>query len=245
MRRVALLLVLASVLSTPAAASRGELVLAGRQLYVQGCISCHGKDARGVQRYGPARGVGGVRGAGPSLHGVGALAADFYLRTGYMPLGRADSQPKRGPSPYTDDQIDALVAFVASLGGPPVPSVHPERGSISEGLRLYTENCAGCHQIAAAGGIVTGAVAPSLQRASATEIAEAVRVGPYLMPRFPKSQLPDRELDSIARYVLSTRDPDDRGGWSIGHLGPVPEGLVAWLLAGGVLVVVVRLIGAR
>ena len=29
------------------------------------------------------------------------------------------------------------------------------------------------------------------------------------------------------------KHPDDRGGWAIGHLGPVPEGLVTWLIGGG------------
>jgi ubiquinol-cytochrome c reductase cytochrome c subunit len=242
MRRIGLLLVAAVVVATPAGAAPRDL---GRDLYIQGCISCHGKDARGVERSGPARGTGEVQGAGPSLVGVGAMAADFYLRTGYMPLGRADAQPHRKPTPYTERQLDALVAYIGSLGGPPVPKVRPERGNLSEGLRLFTESCAGCHQIAGEGGIVTGAVAPSLRNATPTQIAEAVRVGPYVMPRFPESQLSDRQLDSIVRYVLDARDPNDRGGWGIGHLGPVPEGIVAWLLAGGVLIAVIRLIGAR
>jgi ubiquinol-cytochrome c reductase cytochrome c subunit len=45
--------------------------------------------------------------------------------------------------------------------------------------------------------------------------------------------------------VLYTRAPDDAGGWGIGHIGPVPEGMVAWLMAGAALVLVCRLIGER
>jgi ubiquinol-cytochrome c reductase cytochrome c subunit len=86
---------------------------------------------------------------------------------------------------------------------------------------------------------------PPLQKATATQIAEAVRVGPYVMPSFPKSQISDRQLNSITRYVLYTRHPVDRGGWGIGNLGPFPEGLVAWLLAGGLLVGVCVVIGRR
>ena len=78
-----------------------------------------------------------------------------------------------------------------------------------------------------------------------TQIAEAVRIGPYLMPRFAPRQLSSSELDSIIRYVQYAKDPDDRGGWALGHLGPVPEGLVAWLLAGAVLVAVAVVIGRR
>jgi ubiquinol-cytochrome c reductase cytochrome c subunit len=63
------------------------------------------------------------------------------------------------------------------------------------------------------------------------------------MPRFGEQRLSRRQLDSIVRYVLYARNPDDRGGWSLGHLGPVPEGMVAWLLAGAALLLVTRLIG--
>jgi ubiquinol-cytochrome c reductase cytochrome c subunit len=45
--------------------------------------------------------------------------------------------------------------------------------------------------------------------------------------------------------VNYTRDPEDRGGWGIGHIGPIPEGMVAWLLAGGALLLAIRLIGER
>jgi ubiquinol-cytochrome c reductase cytochrome c subunit len=99
--------------------------------------------------------------------------------------------------------------------------------------------------VSARGGIVTGATAPSLQDATPTQIAEAVRVGPYLMPSFNENQISDADLNSIVRYVLSTRTPDDRGGWGIGHIGPIPEGMIAWLLAGTALLLVARLIGER
>jgi ubiquinol-cytochrome c reductase cytochrome c subunit len=45
--------------------------------------------------------------------------------------------------------------------------------------------------------------------------------------------------------VLSTHHLDNAGGWGIGNIGPVPEGLVAWLLAGTALLIVVRLLGER
>jgi quinol---cytochrome-c reductase cytochrome c subunit len=51
------------------------------------------------------------------------------------------------------------------------------------------------------------------------------------MPRFSQRQIPESDLDSIVRYVLWTNRPENRGGWSIGNLGPIPEGMVAWLAA--------------
>jgi quinol---cytochrome-c reductase cytochrome c subunit len=112
-------------------------------------------------------------------------------------------------------------------------------------MKLFTENCSGCHQVAAQGGLVVGGTAPKLDAATPTQIAEAIRIGPYLMPKFTERQLSDRNVDSIIAYLQVAKNPDDRGGWGIGHLGPIPEGLVAWLLAGAALVGVAMVIGAR
>lgn len=220
--------------SATASAPSPALVGRGRTLFAQSCSSCHGFDARGI----PKR--------GPSLRGVGALAADFYLRTGRMPLAQPDRAPRRERVLLRDREIRALVAYVDSLGpGPGIPAPRPEEGSLAEGQQAFTQNCAGCHQVIAQGGVVTGARVPPLQSPTATQIAEAVRIGPYLMPRFPRSQISDRQLNSIVRYVLLTREPVDRGGLAIGNLGPFPEGIVAWLLGGGLLVFVCALIGSR
>jgi ubiquinol-cytochrome c reductase cytochrome c subunit len=217
----------------------------GYQLYAGNCATCHGADGRGIAR--PVLGAGGQKGQGPPLRGVGALAADFYLRTGYMPLSRVGIQPSRSTPLFDEHQIRALVAYVASLGrgGPPIPSPDSARGSVSRGQRLFAEHCAGCHQIAGAGGYVTGAVAPSLEEATPVQIAEAVRIGPFVMPTFPESQISDRDLDSIVAYLQEAKHPQDRGGWALGHIGPVPEGLVTWLLAMAALVAACLVIGRR
>ena len=210
------------------------LIARGRQLYVEGCSSCHGIDAKGVDSQGP------------SLIGVGAASADFYLRTGRMPLAQPGNEPQRSEPAYPDDQIEALNAYIGSLGGPAIPGVDPAAGSISRGAELFGSSCAGCHSITGEGGVVVGGFAPELHEVTPTEVAEAVRVGPYLMPSFDRDQISDEDLDSIARYVdEAVQQPDDRGGWGIGHLGPVPEGLIAWAVAVAALLVVARLIGER
>ena len=71
---------------------------------------------------------------------------------------------------------------------------------------------------------------PELQSSTAQQVAEAVRMGPYVMPHFGPEQIDQHALDSIARYVLWTRAPSDRGGWGISNIGPIPEGMVAWFL---------------
>jgi ubiquinol-cytochrome c reductase cytochrome c subunit len=218
----------------PTSATQREQIANGRNLFLSACSSCHGQDAAGSP------------GLAPSLHGAGAAAADFYLSTGRMPLANPNDEPTRAEPIYDHGEIEALSDYVASLGaGPPIPHVDPAAGELNRGLESFTEHCAGCHQVGARGGIVTGAIAPALQDATPTQIAEAVRVGPYLMPAYNERQISDAELNSIVRYVTSTRTPDDRGGWGIGHIGPIPEGMVAWLLAGVALLLVARLIGER
>jgi ubiquinol-cytochrome c reductase cytochrome c subunit len=228
--RLVAVLVVAAALPAGAHAS---LVQKGERLYGRYCVACHGPQGAG-------------RSIAPSLRGVGARAADFYLTTGYMPLRHLRSQPRRARPLLEHGQIRALVTYVSSLGhGPPVPQPHPEHGDLSAGQHAFAEHCAGCHQIVASGGYVTGAVPPGLGRATATQIAEAVRIGPYVMPAFSSRTISDRELDSIVRYILWTRHPPDPGGWSLGHIGPVPEGLVTWFLAGSVLVAVCLVLGKR
>ena len=116
------------------------------------------------------------------------------------------------------------IAYVGSLGGPPIPEVNPSAGSIARGAELFGSSCAGCHSITGEGGVVVGGFAPELHKASPTEVAEAVRVGPYLMPSFDRNQVSDQDLNSIARYVdEAVQQPDDRGGWGSGTSGRCPR----------------------
>ena len=226
----------------------------GYHLYGEYCLACHGPNGAGVEAptqrtgAGPGRTPQRQTGYGPDLRGAGALAADFYLRTGYMPLPHVGLEPRRRAHLLLDDhQIDALTAYVAWLAsGPAIPNLHPERGSLSQGLRLFTDHCAGCHQVVARGGYVTGAVAPPLENATARQIAEAVRIGPYVMPRFTKRDLSDAQLNSIVRYVrYAAKSPNHEGGWGIGYIGPVPEGMIAWFFGAAAAIIACLAVGKR
>jgi ubiquinol-cytochrome c reductase cytochrome c subunit len=163
-----------------------------------------------------------------------------------MPLSCPHDQPGPNRVLLTGNEIRSLVAYVATLGGgPSVPHPNPAAGSLSTGFELFTRHCAGCHQIVARGGVVTGALAPPLQGVNATEIAEAVRIGPYLMPRFTTHQISDAQLNSIVAYVLWTRHASNRGGWGIGNIGPIPEGLVTWWIAAPLLLGACLVVGRR
>jgi ubiquinol-cytochrome c reductase cytochrome c subunit len=245
MRAALLALLLIAAPAAPAAAAEPPPIIRpadaeglsprelGAELFAANCARCHGSEGRGT-------------GDGPPLGEAGALDADFYLRTGYMPLGDPKAQPERSRVRLTEAEIRALVEYVDSIGdGRPVPTVDPEAGSVSDGLELFTEHCAGCHQVAAEGGVVTGARVPPLDRATPVQIAEAVRIGPYVMPEFSEADISDAELESIVAYVQYAKHPEDEGGWGLNHLGPFPEGMVTWLIAAIVLVAFCVLLGKR
>jgi ubiquinol-cytochrome c reductase cytochrome c subunit len=218
---------------TPAAAAISTSS-EGEELFQEGCSSCHGFDGKGVKEQGP------------SLIHAGEAAADFYLRTGRMPLGQVGDEPLRGEPRYSNEQIEALVRYVGSLGeGPTIPNVDPDKGDVAEGMELFTDSCAGCHAISGKGGVAIGGYAPPLGEATPTEVGEAIRVGPYLMPKFNEELISPKQVNSLAAYVELTQEPEDAGGFGIGHIGPVPEGIVAWLAAVVALLLIARLIGER
>jgi ubiquinol-cytochrome c reductase cytochrome c subunit len=231
MSRALLVAALTFAVASPAAAA-GDAAR-GRELFRTGCTACHGFDARGI------------RGKGPDLHGAGAAAADFYLSTGRMPLDESKTQPDRSEPSYDREEIDDLVAYIGSLGGPQIPRVDLTHAGVARGQRLFAENCAACHQIAGRGGVMAGAFVPTLLKATPRQIFEAARIGPYVMPKFSEEQLSDAELASIVRYVQYARHPENPGGWGLFEIGPVPEGMVAWLLGLLALVLVIRVLGKR
>ena len=229
-----LLTAVAAVVAVPA--SSAQDADRGRSLYETGCSSCHGVEGRGTERY-------------PNLVGVGAASVDFYLTTGRMPLDQPTVQAARKEPAYSREEIDDLVAYVTSLGdggGPPIPRVDPAAGSLVEGRELYTAFCAACHNSQGSGGALgRDYFAPHLFEATPVQTAEAVRVGPGAMPVFNSQTIDHDELNSIVRYVEYLKDPRDRGGLSLGRVGPVPEGFVAWVVGLGALLLAAFWIGTR
>jgi ubiquinol-cytochrome c reductase cytochrome c subunit len=226
-----------AMLGGPAGAAPGDAPSSpgdpahGRVLYQASCAGCHGQEGEGTQR-------------GPTLVGVGAAAADFYLQTGRMPLAVEKTQAEPGPRAFSQPDIADLDAFVGSLGdGPAIPEVNP--GDLALGRELYLQNCAACHGSGGAGFTqVGGRYAPSLLDSDPTQVAEAVRVGPLLMPQYPEQVLDAHQVDSIVTYVQQLQALPDRGGWSLARIGPVTETLVGF--AGlALLLVVLRLVGKR
>jgi ubiquinol-cytochrome c reductase cytochrome c subunit len=185
----------------------------------------------------------------------------FMLTSGRMPIDHPRQRATRRDTAYSEEQIDAIVEFMRTFDapGPEIPEVELE-GELTEGLVLYQENCAACHSTTGIGGALTpgrepdaegvlarrtSLVAPGLHESSATEIAEATRVGPGTMPVFAEETLDDHDLSAIVRYVRYLQDPADPGGAPVGRVGPVIEGGIGWILGLGVLVIFIRWIGTK
>jgi ubiquinol-cytochrome c reductase cytochrome c subunit len=209
--------------------SSAAVTEAGRALYTAQCASCHGQQGEGT-------------GNGPTLVGAGAAGADFYLRTGRMPLSAPGQPVTRHPQRLSEEQIAALVDVVAGFGpGPEIPQVLGG-GDVGDGARLYLANCAACHGATGAGNAIGGgAIAANLGHASALDILEAIRIGPGAMPNFELS--PEDEA-SIVAYVHDLQTRPDPGGLAIGGLGAVAEGFIA-IAVGLVLLVLIAMFAGR
>lgn len=221
-----------------AATASADDIAAGRALFLANCSTCHGLNAEG-------------RDAAPSLIGVGAAAVDFQVGTGRMPLASSGPQaPMVEDVEFTDEQIAQLAAYVASLApGPAIPDedqIDWSEGNVSEGALIFRTNCAMCHNFAGKGGALTrGKYAPNLDEVSAQHIYEALLTGPQSMPVFNDDTLPEQSKRDVIAYLMTVRDTPSPGGFSLGSIGPVSEGLLVWTLGLGLLIGCAIWLGAR
>ncbi|HEX6967689.1 MAG TPA: c-type cytochrome [Micromonosporaceae bacterium] len=195
----------------------------GKALFEVNCISCHGRNAQGVE------------GRGPSLIGVGAASVEFQVSTGRMPMARQEAQAARKPPVFSDDEIRQLAQYIQELGGgPQLPEGENlgADGDVAEGGRLFRINCASCHAYGGSGGALSsGKYAPTLMPATDRQIYAAMLTGPQNMPVFGDNQLrPDQKADIIAYIQDTLKDQEDPGGFGQGRYGPVTEAIVVSLV---------------
>ncbi|MFF1547630.1 c-type cytochrome [Streptomyces sp. NPDC058291] len=212
----------------------------GKKLYAVGCASCHGTGGQGTSD-------------GPSLVGVGAAAVDFQVGTGRMPAATSQGpQVVKKKNIYTQAEIDQLAAYISSLGaGPAVPTkaeYGPEGADIAKGGELFRTNCAQCHNFTGKGGALTkGKFAPTLEDVDPKHLYEAMQTGPQNMPSFPDTTLSEQNKKDIIAYLhaVNSGETDNPGGLELGGLGPVSEGLFAWIFGLGALIAVAVWVAAR
>lgn len=210
-----------------------QQIAEGKAIFDISCSSCHGLNGEGQTN-------------GPSLVGVGAASVDFQMGTGRMPATRKEAQIPTRENIYSQEQIDAVAAYVATFGpGPSIPEksqYDPEGLSeeqIARGGALFRANCSACHGIIGGGGAMPeGKRAPSLAETEPVHIWEAVRSGPQQMPMFSKEVLQDDDVREIIGYLNNAHEQPRYGGLGMGDHGPVTEGLWIFILGIGGLSII-------
>ena len=252
----ALYTVLAPATQVSADTTTSQQVAQGKALFAVGCASCHGLNGEGQVGPGAGKNPGGdttTEIQGPPLTGVGAAAVDFQVSSGRMPLARPEAQAPVKPNRYTPEEVAALEAYVASLGpGPDVPApadYDPSKVSaedVARGGELFRTNCSACHNFEGAGGALPGGkYAPSLYGVPNRRIYEAMLTGPQQMPVFSDGVVRPEDKRAIIAYLNTLHAQPNEGGLSLGGLGPVSEGLWAWILGLGSLMAIAVWIAAR
>ena len=211
--------------------SQALTVQDGQELFRANCASCHGLDAEGTEN-------------GVSLIGVGAASVDFQVMTGRMPMAFQGPQALQREPQFTQEQSDAMGAYIQSLGvGPDVPAAEyldtsqVDDHGIATGAELFRINCAMCHNVAGAGGALTeGKFAPNLHDIDAAHIYEAMLTGPQNMPVFNDANISPEEKREIIAYLHYLDENPSVGGFDLGALGPVSEGLFIWIFGLGAIV---------
>jgi ubiquinol-cytochrome c reductase cytochrome c subunit len=197
--------------------SSAQSISEGKKLFAANCATCHGLDL-----------AGGT--TGPSLVGVGAAAVDFQVGTGRMPLEQDAPQGVKHPVLFR-------VASISPGPGIPASSNLTLTGDATKGAELFRINCAMCHNVAGAGGALTeGKFAPNLMETSPAHIYEAMLTGPQNMPVFNDDNITPQEKQDIITALKTQNKDAGVGGFVLGSLGPVAEGLFLWIFGLGAVV---------
>jgi ubiquinol-cytochrome c reductase cytochrome c subunit len=117
------------------------------------------------------------------------------------------------------------------------PGTEENNKAIAEGGEIFRVNCAMCHNFAGAGGALTrGKYAPALEGTTPKHIYEAMATGPQSMPVFNDTNLTPEAKQKVISYLKAQENETNVGGLTLGNLGPVSEGLFAWIFALGILI---------
>jgi ubiquinol-cytochrome c reductase cytochrome c subunit len=233
------------------AESNEELIKEGRELFLVSCSFCHGQTGEGILTKDGDN-------FGPPLTDVGAAAVDFQVSTGRMPLQQPGAQAPPKTPVFDEEETAALAAYVASLGtGPAIPEpidydldayldseglegeerAAAREASIVRGGQIFLSNCTACHNFEGSGGAMPrGGQAPKIRGVDPKHIYEAMLTGPQSMDTFSNGNLPPDAKRDVIAYLNELDEQPAYGGWGSGGIGPVAEGMWAWLVGIGLCV---------
>lgn len=226
----------------------------GARLYAENCAVCHGPNGEGRVGATLAKDWPSIR---PDLR----VKATIENGVSGSPM---PAWSRKNGGPLSDEEIDALVAFILSweTGGPrpplPTPAITPRppitpvpnvEGDPNRGAALYAENCAVCHgpngegRVGATLSKVWPSIRPDLR--IKTTIANGVAGSP--MPAWSQERggpLSDQDINDIVAFIMT---------WSSAPItGPVPEPTLTpierlrsspGIVIGGLVLVLVIVIG--
>lgn len=165
----------------------------GGELYSAWCVHCHGSSGAGIAGEGVE--------AGPPVDDIDVRYVDLTLRTGRMPIIEPRVGIVQEPG-FGDRERASLVAWMAEEFDLPgeLPSVTP--GDAASGAELYATHCAACHGGGGVGGVSGGgATVRQVKGVDPEAVVEAIRVGPFEMPRFSEEVISDEDAEDIAAFV--------------------------------------------
>ena len=143
---------------------------------------------------------------------------------------------------------DALAAYVGSLGtGPAIPDADMYDPStlsgdeyqdyVTRGGQIFLANCTACHNFEGSGGAMPrGGYAPKIRGVDPRYIYEAMLTGPQSMDTFSDGNIPPDDKKAVIAYLDSLNNSPSYGGLTLGGLGPVSEGIIAWVVGIGLCV---------
>ena len=189
------------------AASKGTGAGAGAQLFAENCAACHGQFGEG--------------GPNPTRQGdiIAPISSAEFLKTRDDITLRniiSQGQPNFGMSPFgaayggplSDDEVDALVAFVRGWeANPPVelpPEVSPGQAALT-GAQIYTDVCSRCHGPNGEGGIGPALADANFQAQYDNQaLFDAISQGHEATPMIAWGEIltPD-QLEQLVRFLRS------------------------------------------
>jgi cbb3-type cytochrome c oxidase subunit III len=184
----------------------------GKELFKQGCGSCHTlADAGTTGTIGPNLDYAFVQ---SRIDGLGQSVIQQVVRDqmAYAVTKPSTGAPGMPRNIFTGQDAEDVASYVASVAGldasgQPIDPANPPKpagpGGATDGKTIFaTAGCTGCHTLAAAGS--HGTVGPNLDDAKPSKalVIDRVTNGKGGMPSF-KGQLSQAQIEAVAEYVSS------------------------------------------
>jgi mono/diheme cytochrome c family protein len=184
--------------------------LRGKELFVEGCGSCHTlADAGTSGQIGPNLDYAFVQ---SRIDGLGESSILQVVRgqIAYPVVDPSTDAPGMPADIFEGQDAEDVAAYVASVAGldangepidpanPPKPA--PPDGGTDGKATFASAGCGGCHTLAAAGS--SGTIGPNLDEAKPSQELAVDRVtnGQGGMPSF-KGQLSEEQIQAVAEFV--------------------------------------------